>query len=403
MSVLTGAKAVALEAAASQFDVVMCVETGRDCYELTDFVCLDGLARGNRSHVGAGRGQGMAVWVRQSLSTFVSVEIRSDYYMWLRVALPGCQAFSICCAYFPPQSSTTEWSTASAWMEAFVQFRTDLLVMQSLGEVAVFGDFNAHTGTADDTGAVSQQVLDAMGVPAWPSPASQQAAAPCRLNPDARVVCAFGQSLLNVCAATGCMLLNGRDVSDGVLRAAATSHPACRRTFRSWRSNAASSVIDYCLISSGFVSRVSYFQVGEFVQWSDHAPLECGICPAPAAAVKGGSERAVPSAEVICWDASEAKRAQYLTLLRSPAMQQQRQQVLQQLQEGKPLAEVCTAWCDLLQRAARSVYGVLGSGGGGRRLPDGRPVKAWFKACKPNFGCCVTPSGVGTPMQGLLL
>ena len=101
-----------------------------------------------------------------------------------------------------------------------------------MGEVMVCGDFNAHTGSCDDTGLQAQQLLDDLGVPVGPS--AGLANVPARVNPDGRAVCSFGQALLNACAATGCVLLNGRQVGGGVLCAVGDpgSHPACRFTYK---------------------------------------------------------------------------------------------------------------------------------------------------------------------------
>jgi len=54
----------------------------------------------------------------------------------------------------------------------FGQFQTDVRMFQAQGTVLICGDFNAHTGTADDLGAQAQQLLDEMGVPGDSSPSS---------------------------------------------------------------------------------------------------------------------------------------------------------------------------------------------------------------------------------------
>ncbi len=141
VNVMSGEKSVWLEQSAVGCDFVMCVETGRDVFPLPGFRCFDGLARGNRSLVGPGRGQGMCVWVRENIGECVTVAEADDYCLWLRVAMPNCQPFVLCCCYFPPVTSKTEWGSETQWVEAFARFRAQLLLMRSLGEVVVCGDF----------------------------------------------------------------------------------------------------------------------------------------------------------------------------------------------------------------------------------------------------------------------
>jgi len=70
--------------------------------------------------------------------------------------------------------------------------QTDIRLLQDQGEVLICGDFNAHTGTEDDTGASAQQLLDELGVPSDQTHVSTLAA-PTRVNPDRHAVCQFGQ------------------------------------------------------------------------------------------------------------------------------------------------------------------------------------------------------------------
>ena len=394
VNVMSGEKSVWLEQAAAGCDFVMCVETGRDVFPLPGFRCFDGLARGNRSLVGPGRGQGMCVWVREGIGECVTVAEADDYCLWLRVAMPNCQPFVVCCCYFPPVTSKIEWGSETQWVEAFARFRAQLLPMRSLGEVVVCGDFNAHTGCDDDTGAQAQQVLAEMGVPV--GPAAGLTSVPTRFNPDDRAVCPFGQALLNTCASTGCVILNGRQVGDGALcdarhQPAPGLHPACRHTYKRGAAAAGTSVVDYCLVSPGLVPLLRGFEVGNFVHWTDHAPLKC--CFVVPAAAAPSRPAAPPASPAIRWDGSAEKRQRYTELLASAPYAARRQRVLLRLQIGANLAEVCEEWCEVLLDAARSVYGVMLDGQ--RRLADGRPAKAWFKGCKAEHAALRAAMRVG--------
>jgi len=210
-NVLTASKAIQIEDMIDTTDVILGVELGRDVMKIPGFVCFPGVARGNQSEMGGGgRGQGMASWVRQRLAVHVNVAVKCDCYMWLKIDIPGHQLMHVCCSYFPPQSSSTEWGRHNHWKDAFGQFQTDVRMFQAQGTVLICGDFNAHTGTDDDTGSQAQQLLDDMATPGGPR--STSLVLPARVNPDPSPVCAFGRLLLTtcICAVTGCIILNGR-------------------------------------------------------------------------------------------------------------------------------------------------------------------------------------------------
>jgi hypothetical protein len=123
-------------------------------------------------------------------------------------------------------------------------------------------------------------------------------------------------------------------------------------------SGVGGSVIDYCLVSQqGYWSNITRFTVGAFeADISDHAPLSCSFY-LPAAV---GHRRTPPSLAdgwpTIKWDSSEAKRVQYVSKLRD--CEPQRQQILNQLSSGVPLAVVSNQWCEVIWKVAADVYGV---------------------------------------------
>jgi len=190
-------------------DLVFGAEVGRASFHIPGFGCVSGLPRVRRTGAGPGRGQGMAFWVRDGFARHVSLQAKKDHCMWLRVDLPGSAPLFIGGCTCPLRSSSAEWGTGDGWVDAFEQLVADIRVFEQRGVVCLVGDFNAHTSTTDDTGIDSQQLLDAMGVPAG-DPAILPMRIPARVNPDAAAVCAFGKLLLNLCTTTGCVLLNGR-------------------------------------------------------------------------------------------------------------------------------------------------------------------------------------------------
>jgi len=280
---MTAAKAVALEKWLACYDMVLGVELGRDLYDLPGFTCFSGAVRVNRSATGPGRGQGMAIWVRQGIKQFVHTRLRTDYYMAVQVRIPACRQVTVCCCYFPPQSSGIEWKGQQSRTDAYSQFQTDIRLLQDQGEVLICGDFNAHTGTEDDTGASAQQLLDELGVPSDQTHVSTLAA-PTRVNPDRHAVCQFGRCLLNSCAVTGCVMLNGRELIDGSWRHLTTPPPGVMCIQRvDLLSNATVLTVaavfwitvwfprDWCQL-------VKHFSIGDFCDiMSDHAPMSCCI------------------------------------------------------------------------------------------------------------------------------
>lgn len=155
-----------LEQLAVNQHIVCGVEVGRDEWELEGFDCFPGLVNSRRSETGAGRGQGLAVWVKKSISSYAALAVRTDHYVFVRLDVPGCRPMFIGCVYFAPASSSAEWGgSQERWQAAWEQLQVDLHMLMAVGEVCVLGDFNAHTCSGDDRGMSAQQVFDDLGVP----------------------------------------------------------------------------------------------------------------------------------------------------------------------------------------------------------------------------------------------
>ena len=105
---------------------------------------------------------------------------------------------------------------------------------------------------------------------------------------DPRPVDTSGGLLLELCSATGCVLLNGRARGDE------RGHPTFRP--RRVRGQAGSpSVLDYGLVSLPLYDHVESFRVlsgGQFDDTSDHNPLSCVVrlLPLPSGRFQGGAE-----------------------------------------------------------------------------------------------------------------
>ena len=128
-----------------------------------------------------------------------------------------------------------------------------------------------HTGTADDRSQGSAGVLNDLG--SQGAPVLSSATVPDCQNCNSRSVDTAGRLLLEMCAATSCVLLNGR--CDGDLQGA--------YTFRSYglrSSRGACSVVDYGVVSECLFPSVQSFKLvscDDVADTSDHNALVCTI------------------------------------------------------------------------------------------------------------------------------
>ena len=203
-NVLTIEKAAVLHRVMSRLDLVLLVEVGRDVPPPCEgFDLISGVVRQNRSSRGSGRGQGMFAYVRTKWVDCCELVKATDYYMWLRFQVPNRGPFFLCLVYIPPASSSVEWGKRDRWIDVYAELQSDIATYQSVGPVSLFGDFNCHTCTVDDTGSASEQLLDSMGVMSGDGPLLPVST---RNNSDTHPVCTMGSMLISLCAATGCVI-----------------------------------------------------------------------------------------------------------------------------------------------------------------------------------------------------
>ncbi len=361
-------------------DLLGLADVGReDPPPIDGFKCFLGKPRPNRSPLGAGKGQGLAAYVCNRLAAYCKIVKSDDYIMWLQFSIPQRGAFFVGITYLPPANSVAEWGNDDGWLEAFASIEHDIKQFKKQGEILILGDFNAHTGTWDDTGSDSQSVLDAMGVLSGDMVSGHPLAR--RNNSDVQPVCSFGKALINLCVATQCVISNGRAPGDERGMATRPSQQPGRP----------GSVIDYGLISRGWFPKVSTFEVQQSaigLSISDHLPVLCVLdLPDPPADGGGGNGQKGHSKGVLveCIRWNPDKREEYNMQLRMDECVAQRAAVISALQSGElSPAEACEKWCLLVHNVAKSVFGVCSAGG--VRAPNGRRLaKRWFKHCKPEW------------------
>ena len=96
---------------------VLC-EMGRTRHSFAGYTGFHGLADATRSSRGAGRGQGLCVFVRDDL-VGLSEQVKCTHHsVWVRVSVPGRRPLFVCGVYLPPASSPTWQDLGASWEEA---------------------------------------------------------------------------------------------------------------------------------------------------------------------------------------------------------------------------------------------------------------------------------------------
>lgn len=132
----------------------------------------------------------------------------------------------------------------------------DIAKYQNLGRVFGAGDYNAKTGTNPDF------ILYYRYINAGPDDSIQHTDISVRLNKD-QSVDAYGRRLLELCKATNLLIANGRLGSD---------NENGEFTFYCEKG---CNTVDYFLLVD--FETVSYFEICDFTEFSDHAGLIFGL------------------------------------------------------------------------------------------------------------------------------
>ena len=363
------------QAASGSLDMLLLSEVGHVNPELPGFVLYEGLRYAGRSDVGAGRGQGLCLYVREGLAQFCSLVKTCHCAVWVKLRLPGKAPLFVCSVYLPPQGSRY-WSPQQVDMlhsgdmvDTFHELQSDVALLSQQGGVCVFGDMNALTGSLDDRAQEADGVIQDMGSPAI---ATALRAVPDRRNSDVRPPNQAGRLLVELCNSAGCVLLNGRARGD---EQGAPTH----RPYGSRAGAVRGGVLDYGLVSAEMYARVESFTVvcdEDIRATSDHNALRCSM----SIPMLSGGRRGQAGGSGVCmvkWDSS--RRGEYRLLVASQAYAERRAEVLEGLRLGfLTTAEASSLWCGVLLDAAEAVFGRSE----GARLRGGRPKKWWFRHCK---------------------
>jgi len=72
-----------------ELDMLLLSELGHTCPAFDGFVAFEGARSPTRSDMGAGRGQGLCLYVRQGLAPFCSLVKSTQCWVWVKLRLPG--------------------------------------------------------------------------------------------------------------------------------------------------------------------------------------------------------------------------------------------------------------------------------------------------------------------------
>ena len=160
----------------------------------------------------------------------------------------------LCTAYIAPQYSTTTNA-------AFLQMEKDAARFSKLGDIALFGDFNARTSNLKDY--IENDTRDKYIQNANNYSVDRPKHNIVRCNQDTKIN-ARGKDLVNLCKSADLRILNGRTIGD------------LMGDYTVIKSNG-KSVVDYNIVSKQFLHNIIHFRVGDPNYLSDHNFLESVI------------------------------------------------------------------------------------------------------------------------------
>lgn len=201
---------------------------------------------------------GIAFYYRTDLKKHITiVKKEQSGSIWVKVSsqlFPFDQAVYICHVYIPPSDSRV---SSSSNTDLYDQWEQDFIKYNDLGKIYVSGDLNAHTSTAVDYFEYDK-FLDQNLI------FYNKVDIPLRANKD-RVLDYYGRYLLELCQWTGLLIANGRLFNDKNIG---------NFTFCSHQGQ---STVDYLLLNFCDFDTLSHFEISEFNEFSDHAPLSFDI------------------------------------------------------------------------------------------------------------------------------
>ena len=160
----------------------------------------------------------------------------------------------MCNIYVPPTDSKVFNSTN---IDLYDMLEQDIIHFNNQGKVFVSGDLNGRTSNDLDYFEFDKYLDHNTFF-------EHSFNVPMRVNQD-RIIDYNGQRLLDICQWTGLLIANGRLLND---------HNVGKYTFCGHRGQ---STVDYLLLNFHDFENLSYFEIQELNEFSDHAPLAYNI------------------------------------------------------------------------------------------------------------------------------
>ena len=198
---------------------------------------------------------GISFYFRSDLKKYISV-VESNQYgiIWIKISkelFTSDDDVFICHSYIPPNISRVFSSTD---FDFFEQIEIAIVKYNDIGKVFVSGDFNSRTSDSldyfDFDKYLDEPLFDMLNT----------CHIPIRNNMD-RIIDHNGIRLLETCQATGLLLVNGRLSNDA------------RKGQFTFCSHTGQSTVDYLMTNLCDFTTLTYFEVQDFNEYSDHAPI----------------------------------------------------------------------------------------------------------------------------------
>ena len=185
-----------------------------------------------------------------------------------------------------PPSNSKVFNTAE--VDIYEQLEVSIEKYNSLGKIYITGDFNSRTASSVDYIEFDKyidhdlsMVLDTCNIPE-------------RTNKD-RVLDYNGLRLIDLCHTTGMLIANGRLLNDKYIG---------KFTFC---SHIGQSTVDYLLMNFTDFNTLSYFDILEFNEHSDHAPVTFHLLLKPKNAEHNQEIKTESITRKIVWDKSKVE------------------------------------------------------------------------------------------------
>jgi len=240
----------------SKYDIVFFNETWISDKNQTDlnikgFDCNHIFGNKSRTTVKGRYSGGLAVYFKSYLSEYINVVKKSqEGLLWLKISpniLHSDKPAFVCHAYIPPTMSTVLND-----VDLFDMIENDYNHFSLEGDVYICGDLNARTSDLFDFFIFDRYVGQNLQI-------SDDVIIPNRFNLD-KTVDAYGRKLLDLCISTGLLIVNGR-------------HSYDQNGEFTFCSDRGSSTVDYLLTVFDNFDSIESFNIIEFNEFSDHAPV----------------------------------------------------------------------------------------------------------------------------------